>query len=188
MQKRQATQKYISEFKASREAWKLEEKKKMEEENSKILAFAKKMQEREAYLLSMKKEKDQAMDKVQDQVSRWFNSDPFFSSSELFVESSALWFGLNEANRMIKPFKGNCWQFFWFYLKDLLSSTLNAFLLRTDLIYIGITVFCGLTEICNTMMLRWHWKIDFHSQWLVTHDCLRSYIMRHPRLKSSLPL
>ena len=90
MQKRQATQKYISEFKASREAWKLEEKKKMEEENSKILAFAKKMQEREAYLLSMKKEKDQAMDKVQDQVSGFFNSDPFFSSSELFVESSAL--------------------------------------------------------------------------------------------------
>ncbi|GFO19685.1 meiosis-specific nuclear structural protein 1-like, partial [Plakobranchus ocellatus] len=48
MQKRQATQKYISEFKQSREAWKIEEKKKMEEENAKILAFAKKMQEREA--------------------------------------------------------------------------------------------------------------------------------------------
>ena len=68
MQKRQATQKYISEFKASREAWKIEEKKKMEEENAKILAFARKMQEREAYLMSQKKEKDQAMDKVQEQV------------------------------------------------------------------------------------------------------------------------
>ncbi|RUS73281.1 hypothetical protein EGW08_018954 [Elysia chlorotica] len=70
MQKRQATQKYISEFKASRDAWKVEERKKMEEENAKILEFARRMQEREAILMSQKKEKDQAMVKVQVQLAQ----------------------------------------------------------------------------------------------------------------------
>ena len=70
MRKRAATQQFINEFKKNREEWKVQEKKKMEEENAKILEFAKKMAEREAKLENKKKEKDAMMDRVQDAVSQ----------------------------------------------------------------------------------------------------------------------
>ena len=69
MKKRSATQAFIEEFKANREAWKIQEKKKMEEENAKIIEFAKRMAVREEALKNQKKEKDQAMDRVQEAVS-----------------------------------------------------------------------------------------------------------------------
>uniref|UniRef100_A0A2C9JVV5 Meiosis-specific nuclear structural protein 1 n=1 Tax=Biomphalaria glabrata TaxID=6526 RepID=A0A2C9JVV5_BIOGL len=70
LQKRQVTQQYIEEFKRAREEWKLQEKKKMEEENQRILHFARQMQEREEYLKTQKKEKDSAMSKVQDALAQ----------------------------------------------------------------------------------------------------------------------
>lgn len=69
MLKRKVTKQYIEEFQKAREAWKVQEKQKMDEENQRILRFAREMEEREDYLKSQKKEKDVAMGKVQEAVS-----------------------------------------------------------------------------------------------------------------------
>ncbi|XP_055955731.1 meiosis-specific nuclear structural protein 1 [Patella vulgata] len=69
MHKRKATQQYIEEFKKSRSMWKDEERHRMEEENRRILEFANVQKERELGEMQAKKTKEEAMDRVQKQLS-----------------------------------------------------------------------------------------------------------------------
>jgi hypothetical protein len=69
LQKQKATQQFISDFKQARDQWKEIERQRMEEENRKIMEFARVQQEREADRMSKKKEKEQGMAKVQQAVS-----------------------------------------------------------------------------------------------------------------------
>ena len=69
LQKQKATQAFIQDFKRAREQWKELERKRMEEENKKIMEFARLQQQREQERLSKKKEKFESMAKVQDAVS-----------------------------------------------------------------------------------------------------------------------
>ena len=69
LQKQKATQAFIQDFKRAREQWKEMERQRMEEENRKIMEFAKVQQEREMDRLSKKKEKDASLAKVQEAVS-----------------------------------------------------------------------------------------------------------------------
>ena len=66
--KQRATQDFIRDFKRARENWKEQERQRMEEENRKIMEFARLQQERELDRLSKKKEKDASMAKVQEAV------------------------------------------------------------------------------------------------------------------------
>ena len=68
LQKQKATQAFIQDFKRAREQWKELERQRMEEENKKIMEFARLQQIREQERLSKKKEKDASMAKVQEAV------------------------------------------------------------------------------------------------------------------------
>ena len=68
MNKRKKTQQYISEFKKAREDWKQKEREKMEEENRKIMAFASLQKQRESEQNAQKKEREEAMGRVQKAV------------------------------------------------------------------------------------------------------------------------
>eukprot|EP00794_Sanderia_malayensis_P019520 gene19520-21450_t len=70
LEKQKATQKYIEEFMKKREEWKEYERNQMEEENRKILEFAKQQQEREEERMMKKKEKESAMSAVQQKLSK----------------------------------------------------------------------------------------------------------------------
>lgn len=67
--KQRATQDFIRDFKRARENWKEQERQRMEEENRKIMEFARLQQERELERLSKKKEKDASMAKVQEALA-----------------------------------------------------------------------------------------------------------------------
>ena len=69
LQKQKATQEFIEDFKKAREQWKDLERHRMEEENKRIMEFARVQQEREKDRMSKKKEKENFMAKVQDAVS-----------------------------------------------------------------------------------------------------------------------
>lgn len=69
MEKKKMTQKYIAEFKRAQEEWKQKEKAKMEEENRRIMAFAKMVRDREAGHEAEKREREEALGRVQKAVS-----------------------------------------------------------------------------------------------------------------------
>ncbi|WAR11219.1 MNS1-like protein [Mya arenaria] len=74
LRKQKATQEFIQDFKAAREQWKILEKQRMEEENRKIMEFARVQKAREGERMAQKKAKEDSMAKVQQalahQISR----------------------------------------------------------------------------------------------------------------------
>ena len=63
-----ATQRYIQEFKTKRSEWKAHERRLMEEENERILEFAKLQQHREEERMEKKKQQEESMAAVQEKV------------------------------------------------------------------------------------------------------------------------
>ena len=74
LEQQHATQQYVQEFLAKREGWKKLEKEQMEEENARILEFAKQQQAREEERQMKMKEREEAKAAVQkklgDQIAR----------------------------------------------------------------------------------------------------------------------
>ena len=68
LQKQLATQRYIEEFKTKRAEWKAHERRLMEEENERILEFAKVQQQREEDRMEKKKQQEESMAAVQQKV------------------------------------------------------------------------------------------------------------------------
>ena len=74
MSKRQMTQRHIAQFKEAREEWKRREERRMEEENRRIMVYANMQKERDLSQDRAKEEREMAMGKVQQAVSRFGRS------------------------------------------------------------------------------------------------------------------
>lgn len=69
LEKQRATQRYIEEFKEARDEWKIRERQRMEDENKNIMAFAKLQAQREGQRMESKKQKEDAMARVQNALA-----------------------------------------------------------------------------------------------------------------------
>ena len=69
MEKKQATRRYVDEFKKKRQEWKDQEKQRLEEENVRILEFARMQQAREEDRMESKRQEEEAKALVQAKVS-----------------------------------------------------------------------------------------------------------------------
>ena len=69
MEKKHATRRYVDEFKKKRQEWKDQEKQRLEEENLRILDFARMQQAREEDRMESKRQEEEAKAVVQAKVS-----------------------------------------------------------------------------------------------------------------------
>ena len=69
MEKKHATRRYVDEFKKKRQEWKDQEKQRLEEENVRILEFARMQQAREEDRMESKRQEEEAKALVQAKVS-----------------------------------------------------------------------------------------------------------------------
>ena len=67
-EKKQATRRYVDEFKKKREEWKQQERQRLEQENERIKEYASMQQAREEERMESKRQEEEAKAVVQDRV------------------------------------------------------------------------------------------------------------------------